>query len=882
MLVASTAALAVLAVGAGTWLAWHRYRSERAQAFERVAVTADRTAAQADRYAVDMLARLEAVAVAQPVIDADPARMRPYFDRLATTTGLPNGVGWVRADGSLGALTALPVDTPPIDLSDRTYVQEVLTTGRAAVGEAVISRMDRRPLLVFASPTFGADGSLTGLVAASVDTADPTGPLAGLVAGQDGVTLLDRADQVIADEPPPTVLVRPSHDALVARMRTTGTGIRRGTGLWGDPDRLVAWRTVPGTGWVVVVEQPATTVLAPEWRSFVQTTVVLLTAAAAVVALAASAARRVRRADATAAARTALMTGTATALSAAATVPEVDAVVRAARAHADATEVDAALGALGTQARLRAELFERVRTERERLGRLYVVSRSLAAVPSLHEVARVALDLGTQLGAAATVVAVRTQGRVDVVAQRGAPGLGVGGPEATVPPGLRPVLDGASLFCEDLQTLPPSAERDELIDRWQLGPVGAVALVPLRSRAGGLGVIGLVFGTPTPMPSDLREFLDTVGSLCGAAVDRALAYEQQRQVAELLQEGMLPDALPDVAGVALDAAYAPASDLLLVGGDWYDAIPLPDGRVLLTVGDVVGHGEDAAVTMGRMRTLVHALVDQSPPAVLDAMNRFAIGAGAMATAQVAVLDPLLGTLSVANAGHLPPLLASQDQAEFLILSPGRPLGAAADTGFVALDVDLRPDTAVVLYTDGLVERRRSDLDTDLARLRDVAAAMGREHLLHAERLTRALAGDERRDDVAVLVARLHPVGPRLRLETVAGPHTPRRIRRVMERWLTERGRGDAQRLDLLIAVTEAVTNVTRHAYADGAGPVVLEARDADGRITVTVQDRGTWRDEGSIDGRGIAIMGNLADTAVEHRGSGTTVTLVERTPVGTT
>jgi serine phosphatase RsbU (regulator of sigma subunit) len=223
--------------------------------------------------------------------------------------------------------------------------------------------------------------------------------------------------------------------------------------------------------------------------------------------------------------------------------------------------------------------------------------------------------------------------------------------------------------------------------------------------------------------------------------------ERERGIAETLQRALLPERLPDVAGVSLDALFEPATGT--VGGDWYDAVELDDGRLGLAIGDVAGKGIPAATLMGELRGGLRAgmLSGAEPHEALRVLDRLANRAGHMATVAVVLLDPLTGALRHASAGHLPPVL----------IAPGgevRLLTAGASTPLLAYDAEvgcgadaLAPGERLVLYTDGLVERRREPIDASLRRLADAAA----EHT-DLTALLAALQPPEGglRDDIAIL------------------------------------------------------------------------------------------------------------------------------------
>jgi serine phosphatase RsbU (regulator of sigma subunit) len=235
---------------------------------------------------------------------------------------------------------------------------------------------------------------------------------------------------------------------------------------------------------------------------------------------------------------------------------------------------------------------------------------------------------------------------------------------------------------------------------------------------------------------------------------------EEHRVKESLQRAVLPARLPPVTGVELAARYLPADMPSLVGGDWYDAFCLPDGRLVVAVGDVVGHDLVAAATMGQMRNALraYAFSDGPPGSALGRLNALTAGLaeGALATAIYGLVDVERCTFSWAGAGHPPPLLITAEGPRFLDAPEGMMLGAEAAATYGDAVVRIPPDGALVLYTDGLVERRDRDLDEGGAALLEAAADLvGRSAEEICETLVaRMLPGGGHEDDVCLLVVEL--------------------------------------------------------------------------------------------------------------------------------
>jgi serine phosphatase RsbU (regulator of sigma subunit)/anti-sigma regulatory factor (Ser/Thr protein kinase) len=368
-----------------------------------------------------------------------------------------------------------------------------------------------------------------------------------------------------------------------------------------------------------------------------------------------------------------------------------------------------------------------------------------------------------------------------------------------------------------------------------------------------------------------------------ARVREARARVEAEAVAHTLQRHLLPDQLLRVTGLAMGARYRPSERIAQVGGDWYDAIGLPRGRVGLVIGDVVGHGVRAATLMGELRAALRAyavLEPDSPGAVLGHLNTLVAAthsAKMVATLLYMVMDPGGGGVRFASAGHLPPLLLDADgSTRFLRHESALPLGVAEHTVFVDHGDELSPGSTVLLYTDGLVERRGETIDVGLERLRKVLGA-GPEDLeeLCSYVIDRAPSGAGARDDMALLAVRLlKEDAERLEVVLPAEPGSVPVARHRVERWLAQTGGGHGDGFAIKLAVSEACANAVEHAYGPESGHTFRLLAERVGRdVVIEVSDSGRWRrPRGSQRGLGMRLIEQLMDTVdVERAAAGTTV-----------
>jgi serine phosphatase RsbU (regulator of sigma subunit) len=239
-----------------------------------------------------------------------------------------------------------------------------------------------------------------------------------------------------------------------------------------------------------------------------------------------------------------------------------------------------------------------------------------------------------------------------------------------------------------------------------------------------------------------------------AVAENERLYAEQRTIAQTLQHALLPEQLPRIAGAEASARYEPGEQGVEIGGDWYDIIPLDDNRVLLVVGDVSGRGLRAAATMASLRYAIHAYAAQKdPPATIltKLSTLLSVSARAqLATVLCAVVDVAAHEISLASAGHLPPLLIGGGRAEYVDGEVGLPIGVQRGASYRSTTISAPPRATFLAYTDGLVERRDEDLDRGLSRLREAAGVNHADLPELLSRLVAQLRHDPSDDDTAIL------------------------------------------------------------------------------------------------------------------------------------
>jgi PAS domain S-box-containing protein len=439
---------------------------------------------------------------------------------------------------------------------------------------------------------------------------------------------------------------------------------------------------------------------------------------------------------------------------------------------------------------MRGRLTEQLSAAALRTARLQQATSMLAEALSVEQIVDVITEVGrSAIGADRSAVALLDPERLRLRTVRPADvpdlprSLGAAGPSGSAGPASGPAGSGTSAG-DDIPLDTPSIMTSAILTRRPVLLETPESLrehfegeanpdlflehtderswvgLPLLAAGAPLGALRFSFTRPRRITEEERVFLEALAGQCALAVERATLLEREHTTAETLQRSLLPDRLPTVPGVVLEARYLPVTRNMEIGGDWYDAFMLPDGRLAVAAGDVMGKGVTAAAGMGRVRNALRALAltDPRPAAVLAGLDRLFAATELdeqVTTVAYVVLDPATGEGLSGNAGHLPPLLLSPaEPARLGELEAGTPLGWASPRRQHPFRVPI--GGTAVWYSDGLVENRGRGLDAGLGELvrigeqapPDVATRPARllEYLIQ-----RMLAGHEQDDDVTVLV-----------------------------------------------------------------------------------------------------------------------------------
>ncbi|MEY9490439.1 serine phosphatase RsbU (regulator of sigma subunit)/anti-sigma regulatory factor (Ser/Thr protein kinase) [Streptomyces calvus] len=498
----------------------------------------------------------------------------------------------------------------------------------------------------------------------------------------------------------------------------------------------------------------------------------------------------------------------------------------------------------------------------------------------------------THLGATSLVMGLLEADRIRLIAE---------GPEGSFVPGTEITrIDDPYPMSDAVRTLSPCfiESPEEFAERYPKLWRGltdlritSAAYLPLIVQARPIGAMGLLYSDRHGFSADERNILVALGSSISQSLQRAMFYEQEMDLAQGLQQAMLPRTIPSVPGADLAVRYRAATIGGTVGrdigGDWYDLIPLPGGRVGAVIGDVQGHDTHAAAVMGQLRIVLRAYAAEGhPPATVMARASVFLNeldTDRSATCLYAEADLATGVLQVVRAGHIDPLVRRTDGSCRRVFVPGGlPLGLSADFGrldYPVATVELDPGDTLLLCTDGLVEQPGADLDDGMEALAAQIAAGPDDVRELADRLIEVAEERGGDDDVALLLLRRRVLdharpGGRLKQDVPPGDpealsETRRLIRTAVAGW-GARDRAD----EIELVADEMITNVLMHTEGSAAVTVRM-LTGSERRVRVEVEDtssalpRRREAGEAGVSGRGLLLIEVLTDAwGVEARGGG--------------
>ncbi|MFN8075076.1 MAG: SpoIIE family protein phosphatase [Kineosporiaceae bacterium] len=650
-------ALAALVSSIAAFVALRNYRDDRDRELTRASNSAGAVAAYVDLYAREQVDRLRTIAATPALRSGDgAASVQVLRSVLTSEQAKVQRLVLLDTSGRLKARSDLPFPIPPaaaLDLSSRSYVREVLRTGDPYVGQVIQLISDGKAAVPMSVPVRDPAGEVIGVLATSVRLPDAGGVSQELRRDDDEVVVADSNGHVIFSGPQVSTVTE--LDPRLSRFAATQL----------DPAYRRGHRDEPPAAYVRVDGQER-----------------LLAAA-----------------------------GVPTGGWVVVVDRDAGGLVREARDRLERT--------LGTLAMLLALGVAAVGWTGWRLARAHRQQeryrRRVGLLAELAEQAGQGLTVGVR-GSRLLDTLVQRVGDVGVLECVPGPHSTTGGIRVLVRPEGADATAVLAAASRGLHPVPlgDADAPDELAD---------VVELPLHGSDGPLGRLVLALRRDTKRPAygpDDEAFLADVARVSGLSIDHALAFEREHEALLTYQRGLLPSKLPHVPGLRLDPAYRPGDSLMTVGGDWYDAFELPGGRLGLVIGDVVGHGVVASSAMGQLRSAARALAMQglAPADLLAALDTFAAGVGgAELTTMVYVdLDPVTGELVYSRAGHLPPLLLdAAGTVRELDDGDGMPLASFPHPREQGI-ARLQPGGSLLLFTDGVVERRGEDLGDGIRRL----------------------------------------------------------------------------------------------------------------------------------------------------------------------
>ncbi|MEV5486659.1 SpoIIE family protein phosphatase [Streptomyces bobili] len=531
---------------------------------------------------------------------------------------------------------------------------------------------------------------------------------------------------------------------------------------------------------------------------------------------------------------------------------------------------------------------------REQTNVVQLTTAALAHARTVKDVIDVLKDTHglIHLGATSLVMGLVEAGRIRLIAE---------GPEGSFVPGtLVTRIDEPYPMSEVVRTLTPRfiESSDEFAAGYPvLWPhltdlkITSAAYLPLIVQARPIGAMGLLYSDRHGFTPEERNILVALGSSIAQSLQRAMFYEQEKDIAQGLQQAMLPRTIPSVPGADVAVRYRAAtiggSHGRDIGGDWYDLIPLPGGRVGAVIGDVQGHDTHAAAVMGQLRIVLRAYASEghTPATVMARASVFLheLDTDRFATCLYTEADLATGVVQLVRAGHIDPMVRAVDGTSRRISVPGGlPLGLSAEFGrldYPVATLELDPGHTLLLCTDGLVEQPGTDLDDGMRALADLIATGPDDVRALADRLIEVAEERGGDDDVALLLLRRRaPDAPQAdsRLQQHVAPGDPEAltqarhmIRAAVRTWGAQERSDDVE-----LVADELVTNALMH--TEGAAIVTLRLLTGGGRrLRVEVEDsssalpRRREAGDSGVSGRGLLLVELLSDVwGVEARGGG--------------
>lgn len=701
-----------LLVGVGAALVIRNESERRERSIESTLGSAEAAARSADQVLADNLALLNLIATSPILSSVDPSSVQAVLNAIDVgSAGFTGGVSWIGPDGRVQAATGLEDGAPRLDLSRTPAVMAILDHGRDSfVSEGFIEE-GIGPSVTLAVPARDEAGETVGVVTGSLSLDRVARHLTGFSFGGSDLVVLDRSNQiVVGGRGGARVASATINDAITElreRAPSTATAV---TDPLGRADRLIAGAPSPNGDWLVIVSRSEDSVFGDDRRNLQLELAGLAVAALLAIGIAWRFSRR--------------------------------------------------FGLLQRIADLAAAAEQEAR---ERAVNLRLAMADVASSLSRHEAAEVAVSKGrSALGAKTAALSLRedeSPGTMRLMAQQGAPtGAGDGWdryPLSADTPGGAAILSGQPLF---LDTADVTEQFPTVADAMSRFGCSSWASVPLRAEGEVFGV--LVFGFEDEIataPERQSEVISFATEVAGTMA-WVHAREVEHEFALALQRNLLPASLPHRPDLTVEAEYLPANGVFDVGGDWYDVLERPDGGTMLVVGDVVGHGVAAIGAMGQLSSVCRAVADEASPAMLlDYLDRLArrVPSAVGATAVCVLIDADRTSATYTIAGHPRPLLVEGGEVTELNDGVSTPLGYSDEQRVEAVVRLARPST-LVLFTDGLIERRDATYSERVDILRRIAATSAPDVI--CARIVEELATDsESPDDTIVMVVHL-PAG----------------------------------------------------------------------------------------------------------------------------